>query len=167
MELENVNGKANVGVTLGAIGTGLAVLGMHGGFGGLFGGNGAGWANAAASMMGGQSAPISRYELEMSMELAKKDSEIALIKSEQNTEVKIADVYARLKGDLLTLERNQNTWNTQQSINDAHMADAIASLRDTCAKITRTVVPNYAICPGWGNVTVTPETPTEAAAPTT
>lgn len=49
----------------------------------------------------------------MSMALARKDSEIALIKSEQNTEVKIADVYARLKGDLLTLERNQNAWNTQ------------------------------------------------------
>lgn len=162
MELESVNSKANVGVTLGAIGTGLSILGMHNGLGGLFnfGGNGAGFANAAATMMCGQSAPISRYELEMSMALAKKDSEIALLKSEQNTEIKIADVYARLKGDLLTMERGQNAWNTQQSVNEARMADSLAYLRSTCEKITRTVVPNGAICPGWGDVTVEPAAPT-------
>lgn len=162
MELENVNSKANVGVTLGAIGTGLGILGMHNGLGGLFnfGGNGAGFANAAATMMCGQSAPISRYELDMSMALAKKDSEIALLKSEQNTEIKIADVYERLITRINSDARAQSAWNTQQSVNEARMADALAYLRATCEKITKTVVPNSAICPGWGDVTVEPATPT-------
>ena len=33
---------------------------------------------------------------------------------------------------------------------------AIAALQATVAQITKLVVPNAAICPGWGNVTVTP-----------
>lgn len=162
MEIESVNSKANVGITLGAIGTGLSILGAHGGLFNNFFGNGSGVANAAATMMCGDSAPVSRYELRMSQELAKKDSEIALLKSEQNTEVKIADVYARLKGDLLTLERGQNAWNTQQAVNNATMSDAIGTLRDSCARITKLVVPNTAICPGWGEVTITPTAPTAA-----
>ena len=80
------NGKGNLGVTLGAIGTGLAVLGGQNG-------------NLLGGLMGGG---YSRYD-------AEKDARIA-----------------QLMG------------------------------------LTKLVVPNASICPGWGNVTVTP-----AAAPTT
>lgn len=166
MDIESVNSKANAGLTTGVIGTALAGLQALGGNWGLFGGNGNGVVNAAATMMCGDSAPVSRYEMKMAQELAKKDSEIALLKSEQNTEVKIADVYARLKGDLLTMERGQNAWNTQQAVNNAHMSDAIGALRDSCSRITKLVVPNSAICPGWGDVTITPAAPTAAETPT-
>lgn len=153
MEIENVNSKANAGVTLGTIGTalsGLQLLGSHLGCGG----NASTLANAAATVMTGDSAPISRYEFDMGMKLAAKDSEIALLKSEQNTEVKIADVYARLKGDLLTLERSQSDWNASQMVNNAKMSSAIATnttsiegLQTVVGGITKTVVPKDAICP--------------------
>lgn len=37
-------------------------------------------------------------------------------------------------------------------------AAAIGSLQTTVASITKTVVPNSSICPGWGNVVLTPST---------
>lgn len=163
MDIENINSKANAGITLGTIGTalsGLQVLG--GGLGGLLGGNGCGLANAAATVMCGDSAPVSRYEMEMSMKLAQKDSELALIKSEQNTEIKIADVYERIMTRVNADARAQSDWNTAQAVNNATMSGAIAALQNSCSQITKLVVPNTAICPGWGQVTITP-----AAAPTT
>ena len=39
---------------------------------------------------------------------------------------------------------------------------AIACLQNTVAGITKIVVPNSSICPGWGNVTITPATATTA-----
>lgn len=165
MDIESVNSKANAGLTTGIIGTaGLGLNLLNGLLGGGINPNG--MMNAAATMMCGQSAPVTRYEQDMAMALAKKDSEIALLKSEQNTEVKIADVYARLKADMLTWERNQSALNTQQAVNNAHMSDALAALSNSCASITKLVVPNSAICPGWGDVTITPAAPTAAATPT-
>lgn len=99
-----------------------------------------------------------KSDLAYAQELAKKDSEIALLKSEQNTEVKIADVYARLKGDLLTMERSQTAWNSQQMVNNANMSSAIATnansisaLQDTCGKITKVIIPKDVICPEYMN----------------
>jgi hypothetical protein len=42
------------------------------------------------------------------------------------------------------------------------MGQQIAGIQGVLAQITKCVVPNTAVCPGWGNVTITP-----AAAPTT
>ena len=39
---------------------------------------------------------------------------------------------------------------------------AIACLQNTVSSITKIVVPNSSICPGWGNVTITPATATTA-----
>lgn len=166
-EIENVNNKANVGVTLGGVGLGVALLNaIHNGGGflsGLFGCGAGNMANAAATVMCGSSAPISRYEFEMGQKISQKDTEIALLKSEQNTEIKIADVYSKLKGDMQTMERSQNNWNSQQMVNNAAMSAAIAanansigSLQKCCDQITKVVIPNTSVCPGWGSVNVTP-----------
>jgi hypothetical protein len=102
-------------------------------------------------------------------ELAKKDSEIALLKSEQNTEVKIADVYDRLLTRINADRQAQADWNATQMVNNCTMSNAIATntnsisaLQNCCNSITKLVVPNSAICPGWGNVdvTITPTTTT-------
>ena len=37
------------------------------------------------------------------------------------------------------------------------------ALQATLANITKTVVPNTAVCPGWGNVTITPAAATTGA----
>ena len=113
---------------------------------------------------------VSKAELEMTQELAKKDSEIALLKSEQNTEIKIADVYDRLISKINQNQKEQSEWNAQQSVNNATIsaaiatnAQSIASLQNCCSQITKLVIPNSAVCPGWGNVTVTPATASTTA----
>lgn len=87
------NGKGNLGVALGAIGTGLGVLSPH--FGGFFGsGNNGGY--------------VSKEAFDLQKKISEQESTISLLRSEQNTEVKIADVYARLEKQVLDLERAQN-----------------------------------------------------------
>lgn len=145
-------GVAGAGLGLGIAGTALGLL-----MGGtnLLGFN--------ANNNQASEKPITRYEYEMGEKLAQKDSEITLLKSEQNVEVKIADVYARLKADLLTLERNQNEKNAQQGVINQSITDnlgiintQLVGINNTLGEITQVKIPNSAVCPGWGGVNVTP-----------
>ena len=168
--------KTESGGLFNAAGTGTTALGIIGTvLGGLAtavsGGNG------LLNLSGGKGCPnandsntyVTKAELEMTQQLASKDSEIALLKSEQNTETKIADVYERLITRINADQKEQNAWNAQQSVNNAAIsaavasnANSIAALQNSCAQITKLVVPNSAICPGWGNVTITPATTASA-----
>lgn len=163
MEIEGVNAKANAGLSLGIIGTALSVL--SGGMG-LF--------NVHSGNVGSGNAYVTKDELNYVQQLAAKDSQIALLTSEQNTEIKIADVYARLKADMLTLERNQSDWNASQSVVNARMSSAIeknrnsiSALENTCDRLTKVVIPIRNVCPepmprynSWTAPTTTEETPT-------
>lgn len=112
-----------------------------------------------------QDAPISRYEASMMQELAAKDGKIALLESNIYTDQKIADVYERLN---IKIDRNrdeQQAINLQQAVYNGVNTAAVECIKGQIAQLmglTKLVVPNASICPGWGNVTVTP-----AAAPTT
>lgn len=113
-----------------------------------------------------ENTPVTRYDIQQLKELMAKDQEIAILKSEQNTEVKMADVYERLATRMNANEREQQNWNAQQMVNNAQMSAAIAAnatsiagLQNCCSQITKLVVPNTAICPGWGPVTITPTAP--------
>lgn len=148
------NGKGNLGVTLGAIGTGLGALSNSGLLNGFFNNNnGTGY--------------VTKDELKYVQELAAKDSQIALLTSEQNTEIKIADVYERLITRINSDRKEQSEWNASQSVANAQMSAAIAtntnsisSINNILGQITAIRVPNTAVCPGWGNVTITPSTTT-------
>nr|DAH99327.1 MAG TPA: hypothetical protein [Caudoviricetes sp.] len=111
-------------------------------------------------------------DLAYAQELAKKDSEIALLKSEQNTEVKIADVYDRLVTKINDNYKEQSNWNAQQMVNNCQMSSAIAvntnnitALQSSVSAITKVIVPKSAICPevmerynSWTAPTNTPAT---------
>lgn len=146
------NAKANTGVALGSVALGTTLLG---GLGNLLGIH----ANASGEM----DKPISRYEFTMGQELARKDSEIALLKSEQNTEIKIADVYEKIITRVNENQRAQAEVNAAQGIVNQATTDGMAVLNTQVAginnilgQITQTKVPNSAVCPGWGAVNVTP-----------
>lgn len=158
------NAKGNLGVTLGAIGTGLGILNGGAGLLNMHGGN-AGFYNNGGPCFGNNQI-VTKDELTMAMSLAAKDSEIALLKSEQNTEIKIADVYERIMTRVNQDQRDQAAWNTSQSVANAQISAAIAAntnsieaLQRCCDKITMIKVPNSAVCPGWGDVNVVPVTP--------
>lgn len=148
------NGKGNLGVTLGAIGTGLGALGNSGLLNGFFN-------NANSNNY------VTKDELKYVQELAAKDSQISLLTSEQNTEIKIADVYERLITRINSDQKAQAEWNASQSVANAQMsaaiatnANSIASINNLLGQITAVRVPNSSVCPGWGNVTITPATTT-------
>lgn len=144
------NGKGNAALATGIIGTALGVL--NGGIGGWnnngWNGYGNGWNDRDCRHF------ATKDELEYVQTIARKDSEIALLKSEQDTETKIADVYERLITRINADQRNQSEWNTQQMVNNAHMSSAIATnansigeLRHVCDRLTKIVIPADNVCP--------------------
>ena len=140
-------GVAGSGLGLGIAGTALGVL--NGGLGNLFGGMG----NCNCS----ENQYVNRYELGLENKLVNKDSEIALLKSNIYTDQKIADVYERLNNKISCVEAAVNT----QAVVNATMTGTISCMQGQIAQLqglTKLVVPNTSVCPGWGNVTITPAT---------
>ena len=157
------NGKGNLGVTLGAIGTGLGIL--NGGAG-LLGG----MMNSGASCNSGcgcsENQWVNRYEMNMAQEIAAKDGEIALLKADKYTDQKIVEVYTNLEGQINTLaaevranKDEQYQVNMNQAVYNGTNTATISCLQQQVAALqglTKLVVPNSSVCPGWGSVTVTP-----------
>lgn len=127
----------------------------------LFGGNFLGGNNNCGCSP--QDMPISRYEAAMMQELSAKDGKIALLESNIYTDSKIADVYERLNLKIEGLRADQNAINQQQAVYNGVNTATIQCLQGQVAQLmglTKLVISNASICPGWGNVTVTPATTT-------
>lgn len=143
---------------LGSLGT-ASFLGLNGNglLGGLLGGN--------RCNNGCQDMPVTRYEAAMMQELSAKDGKIALLESNIYTDQKIADVYERLTNKIDCNKAAQDAVNLQQATYNAANTAAIGCMQGQIAQlfgVTKLVVPNSAICPGYGNVTITPEATTTA-----
>lgn len=109
--------------------------------------------------------PITRYEAGMMQELAAKDGKIALLESNIYTDQKLADVYDRLLTKINANKEAQDALNMQQAVYNGTNTAALNCIQGQIAQLyslTKLVVPNASVCPGWGNVTITP-----AAAPAT
>ena len=156
MEYENryaSKGVAGTGLGLGIEGTALGLL-NGGNFGGILGGGNN--CNCSENQM------VNRYELSLQQELAAKDSRIGLLESNIYTDSKIADVYERLNNKISVVEGQicqQNVYNATNTATINCISNQIAQLMS----LTKLVVPNGSVCPGWGNVTVTPSTTTTGA----
>lgn len=154
MEYENKYASKGVGGT--ALGLAIGSLGaqlLGGGLGGLFGGN----CDANCS----ENHLINRYELNMTNELVAKDSKIALLESNIYTDSKLNDLrnYVDMKYACV------NDKIAAQAVHNATSDSMLACMQAQIAQLmslTALRIPNSNICPGWGNVTITP-----AAAPTT
>lgn len=145
-------GVAGSGLGLGIAGTALGLL--NGGLGNVFGGT----MNCGCS----ENSFVNRYELEMENKIVSKDSEIALLKSNIYTDQKIADVYERLNTKINGVESAVNT----QAVVNASMTGVINCMQGQIAQLqglTKLVVPNTSVCPGWGEVNVTIPTTTTGA----
>ena len=157
MEYENKyasKGVGGSGLGLGIAGTALGLL-NNGALGGLFGSN-----NCNCS----EDHYVNRYELGLQQELAAKDSKISLLESNIYVDSKIADVYERLNTKIGGLEAQicqQNVYNATNTATLNCISGQVAQLMS----LTKTVIPNGNVCPGWGDVTVsvTPATATAGA----
>lgn len=130
----------------------------------LFGGNFFGGNNNCTPCS--ENMLVNRYEMSMQQELAAKDAKIGLLESNIYTDQKIADVYERLNTKINTMKDEQTAVNTQQAVYNGVNTATLNCMQGQIAQLyslTKLIVPNGSICPGWGNVTVTPATtPTTA-----
>lgn len=122
-------------------------------------------------------APVSRYDLGMAQELGAKDSKIALLEAQiytdQQTDKKIGEAITFVRGEMKELAAEVRAFEKEQAAINREQAvfNGVATSTTQCIKgqvdqlytLTKLVVPNTAVCPGWGNVTITPATtPTTA-----
>lgn len=139
------NGKGNLGVTLGAVGSGLALLGNNG-FGGLL--------NMAGNI---EDRHVTRHEMELIREIQTKDQQIAIANSENYTDKKLVEVYTQLaKQDKELREkvdanyREQQQVNMQQAVYNGTNNAAMACMRnqiDALVAMTKMVIPADNVCP--------------------
>ena len=154
-------GVAGAGLGLGIAGTALGVL--SGGIPNILNG----W-NTRTGCCDSDNMPVSRYELGLTNELAAKDARIGLLESNIYTDQKITDTYSVLNGQINALaaevranKEAQTAVNMQQAVYNGTNTAAIGCIQGQIAQLlslTKLVVPNTSVCPGWGNVTVTPAT---------
>lgn len=147
-------GVAGTGLGLGIAGTALGALagGLNNlGIGGLFGGN-----TCAENQL------VNRYEQGLIQENAALKADKKLLESTIYTDQKLLEVYKYFDGELKDIRAHQcDKWAAQGIINAKFesgmdvLATQVASINGTLGSITRTVIPNANVCPGWGNVCVT------------
>ncbi len=149
-------GVAGSGLGLGIAGTALGLL--NGGLGNVLGtGYGNNWNYACSENMA-----INRYELEQESRIAKLESEVALRDANIFTDQKIAEVYERLDRRIRGVESDINA----QAVYNATNTAVIGCIQGQVAQLfglTKLVVPNTSVCPGWGEVTITPAATTTGA----
>ena len=156
-------GVAGSGLGLGIAGT---ALGLLNGGAGLLGMNGVGHCCS-------ENTPVNRYELTMMQELSAKDGKIALLEADKYTDQKIVDATAYLMGQINGLaaevranKDEQTAVNMQQVAYNATNTATIGCIQGQVAALqgmTKLVIPNSSVCPGWGNVTITPAASTTTA----
>lgn len=169
--------KATGGTALGLGIAGTAGWLLNGGFGNLFGcmGNNAasaampavaGLAAGMAAQKCGDDSNVNRYELTQVQTIANKDMEIAYWRGQDETNRKITDAYAKLESRINGLacevranKEEQNGINLQQAVYNGTNTATVGCIQNQVNQLlglTKLVVPNGSVCPGWGNVTVTP-----------
>lgn len=167
-----------------ALGVGIPALALGGlaflnqAFGGNWGGFGGFGCNQATALAGGAGLAV----------MAEKDAKIARLESEKYTDKQVKDLYAyqvsqdeKLLTFLTGIDKRVGQLEVSAPLREQIMEGKIAqvaqqanccctalntqlnALQATLANITKTVVPNTSVCPGWGNVTITPAAATTGA----
>ena len=140
-------GVGAAGLTTGIIGTSLGAL-NSGVLGNVFG-------NAAHKCP--ENSGVNRYELGLQQRIAALESGIALRDANIYNDSKILETYKYFDGKIEAINARlaeQAVFNATQTAAMNCMGGQIAQL----FALTKLVVPNSSVCPGWGNVTVTPAT---------
>lgn len=151
-------GVAGAGLGTGIAGLGLGVLNSmangNGLLGGLFGNNSCGCS---------ENQLVNRYELAQENKISELQSQIALRDANTYNDQKILEVYKYFDGELKNVrsamcanEKAQAVINAKFESGFDVLSTQVASINTTISNITKTVIPNSSVCPGWGSVCVQP-----------
>lgn len=145
MEYENhyaSNGKGNLGVTLGAIGTGLGVLsGGLNGIGGILG-NG----RTATACGCNEDHLVNRYEAGKDAEIASLRTQVMLRDANTYVDQKLLEVYRNMDSRFANVESQI----AQQAVYNATNNATLGCLQGQVAQLmslTKMVIPTASICP--------------------
>lgn len=158
-------GNANTALgIIGTVGTAATVLPN------LLGGVGLGGVNNARVVASSEDMPVTRYEMKMNTELANKDAEIALLKADKYTDEKMVEIVkdyetkiGALAAEVRTNKATQDGINAQQAVYNGTANATLACMQGQIQQLfglTKLVVPNGSVCPGFGAVKVVPDTTT-------
>lgn len=142
-------GVANAGLTTGIIGTAFGAM-NSGLLPNLFGGGNCGCSENMA---------VNRYELSMQNELTNKDMEIAYLKGREESKSDALEMYKYIDSQIRRIDNElaeQRVYNATLNSTVGCISGQVAALMS----LTKMVIPNGSVCPGWGNVTVAPATTT-------
>ena len=146
-------GLAGSGLGLGIAGTALGLLNGNGLLGGLFG-NGAVCSDDRC---------VNRYELGQESKIAKLESDIALRDANTYNDQKMLELYKYVDGEFKDIRKTMCANDKAQAVINAKfesgieiLGSQVASVSGTVSSLTKTIIPNANICPGWGNVCVQP-----------
>jgi hypothetical protein len=152
MQIKTADGTYNVGSQgVAGAGLGLGIAGTALGLG-LFNGNGLNLFGNNNNMQCHDTRTISALE-----------SEIAKLKSEKYTDSVGTAVYAEINKKYIELAQFIAALDKQNAVAEAVNAERLTCLSNRVSALealTKLVVPNGSVCPGWGNVTITPATTT-------
>lgn len=167
-------GVAGAGLGTGIAGLSLGVLNAMGGIGALTGAFNprsnavdaaalAAMANANTHGCCSENTPVTRYELGQEQKIAELQSQVALRDASIYTDQKIAALSDRVSDTLRAHEKQL----CEQAVYNAANTATVSCLSGQIQQLfglTKLVVPNTSVCPGWGEETVTPATTSTATA---
>jgi hypothetical protein len=142
-------GVAGSGLGLGIAGTALGLL--NGGLGNLF--------NVGASCH--ENMPINRYEAQQQARISELETEVKLRDANTFTMGEMGKLRDYVDGKFAAVEKSICDQAVYNATNTATIG-CIANQVNQLMALTKLVIPNSSICPGHGNVTVTPATATTA-----
>lgn len=123
-------------------------------------------AAAAASSGGSKSCnedhTVNRYEAGQSARIAELETEIKLRDANTYTDQKLLEVYKHFDNKISGVEAQL----CQQSVYNATNTAALNCMQGQIAQLlsmTKMVIPNSSVCPGWGTATVSVSTGTTTA----
>ena len=142
-------GVANAGLTTGIIGSALGAM-NSGILPNLFGGG-----NNSHSCS--ENALVNRYEAGQSARIAELETEVKLRDANFYTVSEMGKLRDYVDGRLSGIEHeicDQKVYNATLNSTVTCIGGQVAALMN----LTKLVIPNGSVCPGWGNVTVAPAT---------
>lgn len=163
MEVEKT--YASKGLAGTALGTGIGGLALgllNGGAGNLL----SGLMNTNGCVCS-DNMPVNRYELAQEQKIANLESQIALRDANTYTMGEMGKLrdYVDSKFAVVNSELcEQKVLNATTTATISCLSGQVNCMQSLLNSITKTVVPNGAICPGWGDVTVSVTPATTAAA---
>lgn len=147
-------GVAGSGLGLGIAGTALGLL--NNGVGGIFG-----WGNNNCANGYGLGRAVSQFELNQAEKISALESGIALRDANIYNDQKLLEVYKYFDGELKDIRKTMCDDRLSQAVINAKfesgidvLGSQVASINTTIANLTKVIIPNSSICPGWGPVTV-------------